>query len=74
MADGVWDAALGSSASMSMAVIDSQRLASVAVRDHGPGVPAHMLTRLLDPFFRVDTPATGGAAGPAWAWRSRVRR
>ncbi|MHA1564989.1 MAG: HAMP domain-containing sensor histidine kinase [Alphaproteobacteria bacterium] len=35
----------------------------VAVRDHGPGVPEAVLTRLFDPFFRVEEArdrATGG--------------
>jgi two-component system sensor histidine kinase CpxA len=34
----------------------------ISVRDHGPGVPEHAVSRLFDPFFRVDTsrdPATG---------------
>jgi two-component system, OmpR family, sensor histidine kinase CpxA len=32
---------------------DAQRL-RIAVRDHGPGVPAPAIERLFDPFFRVE--------------------
>lgn len=38
-------------------------LAQITFRDFGPGVPEEMLTRIFDPFFRVDdsrSSATGG--------------
>lgn len=38
--------------------------ASIAVRDHGPGVPDELLSKIFTPFFRVDDSrdnATGGA-------------
>jgi signal transduction histidine kinase len=39
------------------------RTLTLAVRDHGPGVPAELLTRLAEPFYRTDGArqrATGG--------------
>lgn len=35
----------------------------VEVTDEGPGVPADMLARLTEPFFRADEARTGGADG-----------
>jgi two-component system sensor histidine kinase CpxA len=29
-------------------------LAIIRVRDHGPGVPAHLLREIFQPFYRVD--------------------
>lgn len=39
--------------------------AVIVVRDHGPGVPQDSLTRIFDPFFRVEEArnATGGGSG-----------
>jgi signal transduction histidine kinase len=39
--------------------------ANIAVRDYGPGVPEDALTRIFDPFFRVEEArdATGGGSG-----------
>ena len=39
--------------------------ANIAVRDYGPGVPEDMLTRIFDPFFRVEDArnALGGGSG-----------
>jgi signal transduction histidine kinase len=39
------------------------RYASVSVRDYGCGVPTEVLTKIFEPFFRVDNSrdtATGG--------------
>lgn len=43
----------GSSVSIAMAREPDHRIV-MTVRDQGPGVPAHTLSRLFDPFFRVD--------------------
>src|SRR5262245_58547813 len=53
------------SVSITMTSTGAPGLASIAIRDHGPGVPAAMLTRLFDPFFRVDDARdrTSGGAG-----------
>jgi two-component system sensor histidine kinase CpxA len=39
--------------------------AVIAVRDYGPGVPDDALTRIFDPFFRVEEArnANGGGSG-----------
>jgi len=39
--------------------------ANIAVRDYGPGVPEDALTRIFDPFFRVEEArdASGGGSG-----------
>lgn len=48
--------------------------ATVVVRDYGPGVPEEMLTRIFDPFFRVeearDTNGGGSGLGLAIAKRA----
>ena len=39
------------------------RQVALSVRDYGPGVPDDLLSRIFEPFFRVDvtrTPSTGG--------------
>ncbi len=50
--------------------------ASITVRDHGPGVPAEMLAKIFQPFFRVDDSRdsyTGGVGlGLAIAYRAVV--
>ena len=40
-------------------------LRSIAIRDYGPGVPEDALTRIFDPFFRVEEArdAMGGGSG-----------
>jgi signal transduction histidine kinase len=37
----------------------------IAVRDHGPGVPEEAVSRIFDPFFRVDQARSshGGGSG-----------
>jgi two-component system sensor histidine kinase CpxA len=39
--------------------------AMITVRDNGPGVPEAMLTRIFDPFFRVEAArnSNGGGSG-----------
>ncbi len=38
---------------------------NIVIRDHGPGVPEDTLTRIFDPFFRVEEArdSTGGGSG-----------
>jgi signal transduction histidine kinase len=44
---------------------DDEHNATVSVRDRGPGVPEEMLSRIFDPFFRVEEArnANGGGSG-----------
>jgi signal transduction histidine kinase len=37
-----------------VSINEDSRAAAIVVRDHGPGVPEDALTRIFDPFFRVD--------------------
>lgn len=37
-----------------VSIADDSRAAAIVVRDYGPGVPEDALTRIFDPFFRVD--------------------
>ena len=48
-----------------VSIAEDSRAAIVAVRDYGPGVPEDTLTRIFDPFFRVEEArdATGGGSG-----------
>ena len=41
---------------------DPARGLVLSVRDSGPAIPEDALTRLFDPFFRLDTSRTGGGA------------
>jgi signal transduction histidine kinase len=43
-----------SEVTISMERDELSRRIAVVVRDHGPGVPPHALSRLFDPFYRVD--------------------
>jgi len=46
-------------------VIEDPDSADIAIRDYGPGVPDDALTRIFDPFFRVEEArdALGGGSG-----------
>lgn len=48
-----------------VSVAENSRTATIAVRDYGPGVPADALTRIFDPFFRVEEArnTNGGGSG-----------
>jgi signal transduction histidine kinase len=50
---------------VTISVAENGHDASIAVRDHGPGVPADTLTRIFDPFYRVEEArnSTGGGSG-----------
>jgi len=44
---------------------ENEREATIAIRDFGPGVPEDAVTRIFDPFFRVEAArnANGGGSG-----------
>lgn len=44
-------------------LIDSRQQLAIVVRDRGAGVPEHLLHRLTDPFFRVDTSRSRDSGG-----------
>jgi signal transduction histidine kinase len=48
-----------------LSMTENHRDAAIAVRDYGPGVPEDVLTRIFDPFFRVEEArdAKGGGSG-----------
>ncbi len=48
-----------------LALSETAREASIAVRDFGPGVPEDTLKRIFDPFFRVEEArdTNGGGSG-----------
>ena len=59
--NAIWHAPPGST--VEIAMNNSAACASVSVRDYGPGVPPEALTKIFQPFFRVDNSrneATGG--------------
>jgi two-component system phosphate regulon sensor histidine kinase PhoR len=44
----------GGSGSIDVSLRHSNGFAEVTVRDHGPGIPAHVLPHIFDRFYRVD--------------------
>jgi signal transduction histidine kinase len=48
-----------------VSIAENSRAVTIAVRDYGPGVPEDALTRIFDPFFRVEEArdAMGGGSG-----------
>jgi signal transduction histidine kinase len=50
---------------VAISVAENGRDAIITVRDHGPGVPADTLTRIFDPFYRVEEArnSNGGGSG-----------
>jgi signal transduction histidine kinase len=50
---------------LQLSISEDEHEASIAVRDFGPGVPESAVTRIFDPFFRVEDArdANGGGSG-----------
>jgi signal transduction histidine kinase len=48
-----------------VSITEDSQAAAIAIRDYGPGAPEDALTRIFDPFFRVDEArdAMGGGSG-----------
>jgi signal transduction histidine kinase len=48
-----------------VSVVEDSDAVNIAVRDYGPGVPENTLTKIFDPFFRVEEArdALGGGSG-----------
>jgi two-component system, chemotaxis family, CheB/CheR fusion protein len=44
----------GGSGSIDVSLRQAEGIAEVAVHDHGPGIPAHVLPHIFDRFYRVD--------------------
>jgi len=44
----------GGGGSIDVSLRDADGFAEVEVRDHGPGIPAHVLPHIFDRFYRVD--------------------
>jgi signal transduction histidine kinase len=42
------------SSTIDVSITEDYRAATIAIRDYGPGVPEDALTRIFNPFFRVD--------------------
>jgi signal transduction histidine kinase len=40
----------------------------ITVEDNGPGIPDDELAAVLQPFYRVNPPATGKPAVRGWGW------
>jgi signal transduction histidine kinase len=57
-----------------VSTLESDRSATIVVRDHGPGVPDQALARIFDPFYRVeearDNKSGGSGLGLAIARRA----
>ena len=47
----------------SLSIAEYEREARIAVRDFGPGVPEDAVTRLFDPFFRVEDARDANSGG-----------
>jgi signal transduction histidine kinase len=44
----------GGSGSIDVSLRHADGFAEIEVRDHGPGIPAHVLPQIFDRFYRVD--------------------
>lgn len=48
---------------LSTTTLNAQSAALIDITDHGPGIPATDLERILEPFYRVDTSRTSSTGG-----------
>lgn len=39
---------------VTVTIQDGEEAVRIIIRDHGPGIPEHLLTQVLEPFFRVE--------------------
>ncbi|HEY6489238.1 MAG: ATP-binding protein [Terracidiphilus sp.] len=46
-----------------LTITEDEREATIAVRDYGPGVPEEALSRIFDPFFRVEEARDANSGG-----------
>ncbi|WP_416424974.1 ATP-binding protein [Pseudomonas sp. App30] len=44
-------------------VEDSDQQLSITIRDHGPGIPEHLLQQVLEPFYRVEGSRNASSGG-----------
>ncbi len=60
--------------SIEVKLSSSETLATISIRDHGPGVPAESLAEIFKPFYRVesDRDRSSGGVGLGLAIASRA--
>ena len=46
-----------------MSIAENEREGVISVRDFGPGVPETAITRIFDPFFRVEDARDANSGG-----------
>jgi len=56
-----------------LSVTRGDGVATLTVRDHGPGLPPDAGDRLFDRFWRTQAGRSRGRAAPVWDWRSCAR-
>lgn len=66
----VTNAAKASTPGSAIAVCAEQADGSIrlTVQDHGQGIPADKLARVVEPFYMVDKSVPAARAAAAWAW------
>jgi signal transduction histidine kinase len=50
-------------ATVEVSTTETERCATIVVRDHGPGVPDESLVRIFDPFYRVEEARSNNGGG-----------